>query len=33
MNTIRLDNRFTGYFSFGFYGQGFFSYGKMRVTR
>ena len=31
--TIRpCDNRFTVYFGFGFYGQGFFGYGKNQMT-
>ena len=29
MHTLRCDNRFIGYVSFGFFGQGFFSYGKI----
>lgn len=28
MNTRQCDNRFTVYMSFGFYGQGFFGFGK-----
>ena len=28
MTHLHSDNRFTAYFSFGFYGQGFFGYGK-----
>ncbi len=30
MNTRRCDNRFTVYASFGYFGQGFFGYGKQR---
>ncbi len=32
MNTLRCDNRFTVYASFGFFGQGFFGYGNNQMT-
>lgn len=31
MKSTCLDNRFTGFLGFGYYGQGFFGYGKNRA--